>query len=101
MKPMTIEYLESAIDQERQIAILLAKHANEPMPEYRRDWAAAGKLIGSYKISITLTDDAAMALIMNGKLCIESVANHPSADFALFAAVCNATISHLSKKDGD
>jgi hypothetical protein len=64
-------------------------------PHWRRDWAAAGPLIGLLGLSVRPDDDEGCVSVGNGSRrrdVTESYADHPDKDAAILAAIVRAAI---------
>jgi len=125
--PLTIEYIQQAIDDEIVLAKLLGWYdierpktlvitgfnwvwgydgngpyhgepANKkPMPGWSRDWAAAGQLISQFDISTTVDADRVTVTMPSGECRSVLTRLHPTKELAIFKAICQLTINYLSK----
>jgi hypothetical protein len=83
---------------------LAARHARTtpawPLPRWRRDWRAAGPLIGELRLAIRNDPDEGTVSVGNGsrrRNVTESYADHPGIDEAVIAAIVRAAIQILTE----
>lgn len=69
--------------------------SNPPLPKWRRDWRAAGPLVGELGLSVRTDDEEGTVSVGNGNRrrdITEAYQDHPDKDAAICAAIVRAAI---------